>query len=391
MKNYISVALAILALGPLSSPSSGGDPLTSPKLDIPYGRNESVGRLSQVNGIKVYFETYGKGPPMSQLHGNGQNISALGNQIKFFSARYQVIAADSRGHGKSEMGPGRLTYEQMAEDANALLEELGLRHVYVLGWSDGGILGLLLALNHPDKVAKLAIMGANLDPQAAYGWASAWVSQQEKDADAMIAKGDTSMPWPIYKQYLDLLGKQPNIPIERLKRISAPTLVMAADKDVIRDEHTLRIFHAIPKAHLCIFPGATHMIPWEDPGLFNQTVEKFFRDPFTRPDTKQVFLTHSSPSSKSDSEPFSDMWPADDSRFSPDERHMVAAARDYLEKARPKPLDARYKVERTKDGYEVFVMFVNGYENGRPLYYPGGHGIVVLGADGSVIRYTPGS
>jgi pimeloyl-ACP methyl ester carboxylesterase len=68
---------------------------------------------------------------------------------------------------------------------------------------------------------------------------------------------------------------------------------MAADKDVIRDEHTLRIFHAIPKAHLCIFPGATHMIPWEDPALFNQTVEKFFRDPFTRPDTKQMFLTHS--------------------------------------------------------------------------------------------------
>ncbi|HTL18164.1 MAG TPA: hypothetical protein VL793_13080 [Patescibacteria group bacterium] len=92
----------------------------------------------------------------------------------------------------------------------------------------------------------------------------------------------------------------------------------------------------------------------------------------------------------SDSGPFSDLRLAGDSHFSTDEQRMVAVAHAYLEKSRGKPLDARYQIERTKDGYEVFVMYVAGYENARPLFYPGGHGIVVLSADGTVIRYMPG-
>ena len=287
LKVALPTLMAMLGLAVCSSALAGPEAST-PTTPV-YGSNESAGQFKKLNGIQVYFETYGKGPPMLLLHGNGQAISAMGAQIKFFSDRYHVIALDSRGHGKSEMGSGRLTYEQMAEDANVLLENLGVKQVCVLGWSDGGIIGLLLAINHPDKVAKLAIMGANLDPDGAYDWAQTWVSQQEKSIDAMLAKGDASKPWPTYKQYLDLLGKQPNIPISKLKSLSTPTLVMAGDKDVIRDEHTLQIFHALPKAHLCIFPGATHMIPREDPNLFNQTVEKFFHNPFTRPDTKQLF------------------------------------------------------------------------------------------------------
>ena len=98
-----------------------------------------------------------------------------------------------------------------------------------------------------------------------------------------------SSNWAAQKQYLDLLGKQPHIALKELRRIAAPTLVMAGDKDVIRAEHTLEIFENIPHAHLAIFPGATHMIPWQDPELFNRTVEKFFTRPFTRPDTKEIF------------------------------------------------------------------------------------------------------
>lgn len=94
--------------------------------------------------------------------------------------------------------------------------------------------------------------------------------------------------------------------------------------------------------------------------------------------------------SKSDSEPFSDMRLSGDSRFSAEEQRIVTAARVYLEKSRQKPLDARYRVERTRAGYEVFAMFVAGYENGRPLYYPGGHGTVIFHADGSFDRYLLG-
>jgi pimeloyl-ACP methyl ester carboxylesterase len=289
MKKTILTLWSLLGCGAFMLQAADDAPWAAPKLEVPYGNNAAAGESVQVNGIRLYFETYGKGQPLLALHGNGQDISALGHQIKFFSDRYRVIAPDSRGHGRSEMGAGRLTYEQMAEDVNALLEKLNLKQVYVLGWSDGGIVGLLLAIHHPDKVAKLAIMGANLEPAGAHDWAQAWVSQQEKITDAMIASHDTSQPWAVQKQHLDLLGKQPHIPARDLTRITVPTLVMAADKDVIRDEHTLQIFHALPRAQLCIFPGATHMIAWQNPELFNQTAGKFFSEPFRRPDTREFY------------------------------------------------------------------------------------------------------
>ncbi|MGC4016925.1 MAG: alpha/beta hydrolase [Luteolibacter sp.] len=277
------LAMALGAAVPTFAQAAADSPSVS------YGNNESVGRFAELNGIKLYYETYGEGEPLLQLHANGGDIESMRPQLDFFATHYRVIAPDSRGHGKSEIGKGDLTYEQMAEDMNALLDQIGVKQVNILGWSDGGIVGLLLAIHHPEKVKKLAIMGANLNPNGAYDWAIATVSKQEKLIDALIAKGDESAPWETYKQHLGLMVRQPNMTLEQLKTIQAPTLVMAADKDVIRDDHTLEMFHALPNAHLCIFPGATHMIPREDSELFNQTVERFFSKAFTRPDTKKLF------------------------------------------------------------------------------------------------------
>ncbi len=263
--------------------------LAPPRLAIPYGSNSSAGNYTELNSIRLYYETYGDGPVMLQIHGNGGSIRDMGNQIQFFTPHYRVIAADSRGHGKSEIGAGPLTYEQQAEDLNALLDQLQVKSAYVLGWSDGGIIGLLLAIHHPEKVGKLAIMGANLNPEGAYPWALDWVKQRNKFVDEKIAAGDKSRPWTILKQHLALLGEQPQIPVGDLAKITAPVLVMAGDKDVIRDDHTLLIFHNIPQAHLAIFPGATHLIAWENPDLFNQTIETFFSKAYTRPDTKNFF------------------------------------------------------------------------------------------------------
>jgi pimeloyl-ACP methyl ester carboxylesterase len=242
----------------------------------PYGNNRAAGRFEELNGIRLYVETYGKGQPMLQIHGNGQGISSMGYQIKFFADRFRVIAADSRGHGKSGMGDGRLTHEKMAEDMNTLLDRLGLKSVHVLGWSDGAIVGLLLAIHHPEKLGKLAIMGANLEAAGAYDWAFEFVARQERRVDDMIARGDGSQPWPAMKQYLDLLGKQPHIPAEDLKTLIAPTLVMAGDKRRHSGRPHRADIHAPPHAQLCIFHGAIHMIPWQNPDLFNKTVEAFF-------------------------------------------------------------------------------------------------------------------
>ena len=125
-----------------------------------YGSNADAGQFAELNGIKMYYETYGKGAPLLLIHGNGQNIASMNFQIEYFSRDYQVIVADSRAHGKTGKGDSVLNYVQMTEDYKALLDQLGVGPANVIGWSDGGIQALLLAISHPDKVNKLAVMGA---------------------------------------------------------------------------------------------------------------------------------------------------------------------------------------------------------------------------------------
>jgi len=258
---------------------------------IPYGSNKEVGKYVQVNGIKMYYEEYGQGKPLVLIHGNGGSIHDMGNQIQYFSKYYRCIIADSRAHGMSDVGAGRLTYEEMANDWAALLDNLKIDSAYVLGWSDGGILGLLLAIHHPKKISKLAAMGANLQPDssAVYSWVFPILQNMTAFTDSMIKNKDKSRNWEVTKKQLDLLSNQPHISLQELHTISCPVLVMAGDKDVIREEHTTQIYQNIPKAHLCIFPGETHMIPMTDPDLFDATVYKFLKNPFKRPDTKDFF------------------------------------------------------------------------------------------------------
>lgn len=129
-----------------------------------YGNDGRSGHYLDTRGIKLYYEVYGQGEPLLFIHGNGGSINNFENQIPFFAAHYKVIAVDSRAHGKSADAGDSLTFEMMADDFNALLDSLHLSKAYVIGWSDGGINGLLLAIRHPDKVKKLAITGANLWP-----------------------------------------------------------------------------------------------------------------------------------------------------------------------------------------------------------------------------------
>src|SRR5881398_4270563 len=142
-----------------------------------YGKNDKAGQYANIRGFKMYYETYGEGEPLLIIHGNGGSINNFLYQIPYFSKSYKVIVADSRAQGKSADNGDSLSYEMMADDLNALLDSLHLDSCYVIGWSDGGINGLLLAIRHPDKVKKLAVTGANLWPDTtainpfAYNWA----------------------------------------------------------------------------------------------------------------------------------------------------------------------------------------------------------------------------
>ena len=261
---------------------------------IPYGQNTAVGKYADINGIKLYYEIYGSGKPLVLIHGNGDSIAGLTAQIKYFSSKYKVIVMDSRGHGKSGLGTERLNYIQMTNDLNALLNHLDIRNADIFGWSDGGILGLMLAIKHPEKINKLALMGAYLRPDqtAIHAWVKPLLDGAAKHVEAMRVKKDTSDNWGLQKQRLDLLMTQPNIDVQSLHQIKAPILVIAGDRDVIRLEHTIEIFQNLNNSHLAILPGQTHFAPMTSPAMFNELLNGFFERPFTKPTTKEIMEQH---------------------------------------------------------------------------------------------------
>jgi pimeloyl-ACP methyl ester carboxylesterase len=232
---------------------------------------------------------YGQGEPLLIIHGNGGSIGTLAAQIAFFRSRYRVIAMDSRDQGNSGDSPGRITYEKMTDDLAALLDHLKTGPVDVLGWSDGGIEALLLGIRHPAKVKKIAAMAANLNPSTNAVYPETWAMARTMIEAIPAAEQDTPQGRRAIK-VTSMMFEEPNIAPSALEAISAPTLVLASDHDLIRDEHTLDIFHHVPNSQLCIFPGATHMVPYDAPALFNATVERFFQTPFVKKDRIKDFL-----------------------------------------------------------------------------------------------------
>ena len=291
MNPVLSVLLLSLTLPVLASAQPKAPVAAAPATAVvKYGANAAVGRTFTHDGVKLYYEVYGTGAPLLMVHGNGGSISDLRGQIAYFRKRYQVIAMDSRDHGRSADSAEALTYEKMTDDLAALIEHLKVGPVDVLGWSDGGIEALLLGIRHPTKVRKLVAMAANLNPSADAFSPDILALVKTMMADIPAAARET----PDGKRALKVTGMmlvEPHIDAKALEAITAPTLVLAADHDVIRDEHTIDIFHHVPNSQLAIFPNATHLILFDDPATFNATVERFLRTPFVKRDRIKDTMT----------------------------------------------------------------------------------------------------
>jgi pimeloyl-ACP methyl ester carboxylesterase len=256
---------------------------TAAKAVAKYGSNPAVGKTFTHDGIKLYYEAYGVGEPLLLVHGNGGSIADFKAQIDYFRKRYKVIAMDSRDQGKSGDSPDNVTYEKMTDDLAALLDHLNTGPVNVLGWSDGAIEALLLGIRHPAKVKKIAAMAANLNPseQAIYPEA---ISGFKSWLDSIRPAAEKTPEGKRLLKVATITLDEPHIEANALEAIIAPTLVLASDHDVAREEHTLEIYHHLPNSQLCVFPDATHMIPYDDPARFNAAVDRFFRTPFVKKD-----------------------------------------------------------------------------------------------------------
>ena len=245
-----------------------------------YGNNKKVGKYANVNGIKLYYEIYGEGAPLVVLHGNGGSIASASLHYPDLIKKYKVIAIDSRSQGRSTDTDQPLSYDQMASDINAFLEQLHIDSAFIWGQSDGAILSLILAMDYPKKVKRVIAYGANVQPDssAVYGWAVTAVNR-------VIATSKDKEEVKLYTMMRDY----PHIPYEKLHKISAPCLIMGGDRDVIKPEHLVKMYQNISNSQLCILPGATHGGAWEQKERFLSILNDFFNKPFRMPDTKDWF------------------------------------------------------------------------------------------------------
>ncbi len=252
---------------------------------INYGNNPKVGHYAEVNGIKMYYEIYGIGKPLLFIHGNGGSIRSGKDQIPFFSKNYKVIAADGRGQGKTIDTGDSLTYDMMADDINALLNKLKIDSAYIIGFSDGGIIGLILAIKYPRKVKMLAAMGPNIRPDSAvlYPELMNELAQDMVNLTDLVKQG--------YKDNISklkltrLMVNHPHISTTELSLIQAPVLIMSGDRDMIMLTHITEIFSAIPKSQLCVLPGSTHFALQQNSKVFNEAIDLFFSKPFEMPNS----------------------------------------------------------------------------------------------------------
>ncbi len=254
---------------------------------VNYGSNNKAGKFVAVNDIKVYYEVYGEGEPLLLLHANSGSIWTMMYQIPDFAKHFRVIAVDSRAQGNSTDSDKEITYALMASDMSELIDKLRLGSVYVVGWSDGGNIGLELALAHPEKVRKLVALGANYTVENVFAPPDS-VSMDAKDPRwanvrpflTRLRESMGKLSPAVQKKLAELLEKHPKITQDQLKQVSAPTLIVAGDHDLINIQQPLTMLANIPYSQLLIMPGASHLFPVEHPRQLNSEVIRFLKTPF---------------------------------------------------------------------------------------------------------------
>nr|WP_246799741.1 alpha/beta hydrolase [Bradyrhizobium sp. CCBAU 51753] len=235
---------------------------------------------AEVNGISLFHVETGEGSPVVFLHGGLSNSDYFGLQAPEVARRHRVICVDSRGHGRSTRNAQPFGYDLMTDDVVALLDHLQIPRAAIVGWSDGAIIGLDMAMRHPDRVTRVFAFGANTQ-----------TSGLKPDIDKnptfaqFIARAKTEYerlsPTPgEYDQFLQQIEKmweiQPNWTDEQLRAIRAPILIADGQYDEgIKREHTEYMAATIPGAGLLILPNASHFAFLQDPALFNAALLDF--------------------------------------------------------------------------------------------------------------------
>ena len=235
---------------------------------------EDPGHWATVNGHRLYYETMGEGRPLLLLHGGGNSIhGSFAKQLDVFAKSYSIVAPEQMGQGHTPDIDGPITYSAMADDTAALLEQLHLKEVDVVGWSDGGIIALMLAVRHPELVRRLAVSGVNFSLDGLPPDDLRQMREKETaNAGAHTVDAKLNHMWLTSPASADL---SPALLTTLHKRV----LVMAGDHDLILLDHTIALYRALPDARLCILPGTPHGTFLQRPEWVNPIVLSFLAEP----------------------------------------------------------------------------------------------------------------
>lgn len=237
----------------------------------------------ELGGIECYSEEAGSGDPVLLLHGGYCSIETMRAQIDELSKRYRVLAFERPGHGRSPDREGPTSFDSMVSDTVAYLDAMEVDRAHVIGFSDGAILGYLMAIRQPARVRSLVAISGSVEPSVGteltdeeleLAMPRSAVEELTNEYHRLSPDGPEHAE-VIFGKLMTMWKTEPDIEREELEAIAAPTLIMAADHDVIPLEHTLMIRSAIPDAQLCIVPDAGHMLMTDRPDLVNLALSGF--------------------------------------------------------------------------------------------------------------------
>ncbi|WP_442582588.1 alpha/beta fold hydrolase [Mesorhizobium sp. ASY16-5R] len=278
MKAVLKI-FALIALATLASPTFAEERWQTLPEPAPMPKPAESG-YAQVNGIEMFYQVFGSGEPVLLIHGGLGHGDIWSAQVADLSKDHKVIVPDSRGHGRSTRNAEPFGYDLMASDYLALLDYLKVDKTALVGWSDGGIIGIDIAMNHPERLTRLFAQAANVttdgvDPGVATNKTfGAYIARSGEDY-ARLSKTPTEYD-AFVTQISHMWETQPNWTKEQLGKITVPTAIVAGDHDeAIKREHTEYMASVIPGAKLVILENASHFAMLQDPEGYDKAVRDF--------------------------------------------------------------------------------------------------------------------
>ena len=243
--------------------------------------------IVDIDDLAVFYETEGDGETIVLLHGGLADNSTWAAQFSGLSPHRRVVAPERQAQGHTPDRPGPLTYQAMADQTVSFLAALGLGPVDLLGWSDGGMVGTLIAAERPELVRTLIVTGSGFSSAGYVAGAMEdllALSPDDEDMEmyaAMYAQASPDGPehFPRVWEKMRVMWAEPFDWTGRLEHVSAPTLVIVGDDDYIRVGHAEEFSRKVVNGQLAVVPGASHLVPMEKPELFNQLVLDFTANP----------------------------------------------------------------------------------------------------------------